>query len=51
MLRKINDRVDSQLDLWNKGAYDELVQDSHRATEEDLGNKRGTQTQGSRDNR
>ena len=31
--RNICDRIDSRLDLWNKGAYDELVQDSYRAVE------------------
>ena len=43
--RNIRDRIDSQTDLWNKGAHNELVQDSHRAAEEALGNKRGNQTQ------
>ena len=43
--RSICERIDSRLDLWNKGAYNESVQDSHRATEEALENKRGAQTQ------
>ena len=29
-LRNICDPIDSFLDLWNKGAYKELVQDSYR---------------------
>ena len=28
------DRIDSQLDVWNKVAYNELVKDPHRAAEE-----------------
>ena len=43
--RNIHDQIDSLLDLYNKGSYNELVQDCHRAAEEDLGGKRGTQTQ------
>ena len=43
--RIIRDRIESQINLWNKGAYNELVKDSHRVAEEYLGNKRGTQTQ------
>ena len=39
------DRIDSCIDLCNKGAYDELVHDSHRATEEALGYKHKAQTQ------
>ena len=42
--RNIRDRIYSQLDLWNKCAYSELVQDSNRVSEETLGNKCGTQT-------
>ena len=38
-------QIDLRLDLWKKVAYNELVQDSHRATEEALWNKRGNQTQ------
>ena len=41
----IRDHIDSCLDLWNKGAYDKLVQDSHRAAEESSGNKSRNQTQ------
>ena len=44
-LINIYDRIDSRLNLWKKGAYSELVQDSHKALEEALGNKRVTQTQ------
>ena len=43
--RNICDRIDSRLHLWNKDSCNELVQDSHRAAEEALGNKLGTQTQ------
>ena len=43
--RNIRDWIDSQLDLWKKIAYDDLVQDSHRAEEESLWNKRRTQNQ------
>ena len=43
--RNIRDRIDSRLELWEKGAYNELVHDSHRAEEEALDNKRGAQTQ------
>ena len=41
----IRDRIDSRLDLWKKGSYDDLVQDSHRAAEKALGNICGNQTQ------
>ena len=34
--RNICDRIDSQLELWNKVFYGELVQDFHRATGEAL---------------
>ena len=44
-LRNIRDRIDSQLDRWNNDSYEELVQDSQKAEEEALGNKRRTQTQ------
>ena len=43
--RNIHDRIDSELELWNKGSYDELVHDSHRSEEEYLGNEHGDQTQ------
>ena len=44
-LRNIRDHIESRLELWNKGAYDKLVQDSHRVMEEAFENKRGTQIQ------
>ena len=43
--RNIRDRIDLRLYLWNKGAYDELIQDYHRDAEEALRNKSGNQTQ------
>ena len=43
--RNICDQIYSRLDLCNKSAYDELVNDYYRATEEALGNKRVTITQ------
>ena len=39
------DCITSCLELWNKGAYDELVQDSYGTVEPFLGNKCGTQIQ------
>ena len=45
-LRNIRDQIDSRLDLCNKGTCNELVQDSHRAEEEYLGNKCGTSNPG-----
>ena len=41
----VHEQIDSGLNLWNKGAYKNLVQDSHRVVEEALGRKRGTQIQ------
>ena len=41
ILTNICDQIDSRIDLWNKGAYSELVQASQRELEEALGNKRG----------
>ena len=31
VLRNICDRISSRFDLWNRGAYQKLVQDSYRA--------------------
>ena len=43
--RNIRDRIDSRHELWKKCAYNKLVHDSHRVTEEALGNKHRKQTQ------
>ena len=43
--RNIRDRITSRLDLWNRDAYNELVQDSYRTAEAFSGNIFGTQTQ------
>ena len=40
----ICDRISSRLDLWNKGDFEDLVQDSYRSVEVFLGNNRGNQT-------
>ena len=47
-LINIRDRIDSRLNLWNKVTYGKLAQDSDKAPEEVLGNKRGTQTKDQR---
>ena len=41
----IRDRILSRIDLWNKGSYNELVQDSYSAAAAFLGKKCTTQTQ------
>ena len=41
--KNIRDRITSCLDLWNKGAYYELVQDSYSAAAAYLGKERETQ--------
>ena len=43
--RNIFDWIESRLELWNKGVYDELVQDYYRAGVIFLGNNSETQTQ------
>ena len=41
----IRNQIPSLIDLWNRGAYDELVQDSYIEAVYVLGNNYGTQTQ------
>ena len=43
--KNICDRITSRLELWNKGAYNELVQDPYGTAKAYLGKTRGTQTQ------
>ena len=43
--KNIRDRITSCLDLWNKGAYNKLVQDSYSMAADYLGKSRETQTQ------
>ena len=43
--RNIFDRINSRLNLWNKGAYNELVQDYYSVVEACLGDKCETQIQ------
>ena len=43
--KNIRDHITSCVNLWNKGAYHELVHDSYRAPEDYLGKAHGNQTQ------
>ena len=43
--KNIHDWITSRLDLWNKGVYDEFVQDSYGAASAYLGKSFGKQTQ------
>ena len=43
--KNICDRITSRIELWNKGAYDELIQDSYGETVASLGKSRRTQNQ------
>ena len=41
--KHISDQITSRINLWNKGAYDELVQESHGVSAAYLGKARGNQ--------